>query len=71
MDGDRFPEAGKLAVRANANRGLKTAGRFLRLVEVGRTETVTLLFELPTDVKLDGLRVVVEGGAPVAVKVTN
>ena len=71
MDGDRFPEAGKLAVRTNANRGLKTAGRFLRLVEVGRTETVTLLFELPTDVKLDGLRVVVEGGAPVAVKVTN
>jgi hypothetical protein len=71
MDGEKYPKVGKLAVRTNANRGLKTAGRFLRLVEVGQAETVTLLFEVPTDVRLDGLRVVVEGGTPVTVKVKN
>jgi len=68
IDGDRIPSIGKSAVRMNANRKLKTAGRFLRLMEVGHAESVTLLFDLPESSQIDTLQLIIEGGTPVSVK---
>lgn len=69
---NRNPEmltaAGRLAVRTNANRFMKTDGSFACLMEVDQTVAVSLLYEIPQSVQLESLQVVVDGGAPVAMK---
>jgi hypothetical protein len=65
---DLLPVQGRLAVRTNAYRGLNTDGLFLGLMEIDQPATVSVLYEIPVSVKVEDLKVVVEGGKPVAVK---
>ena len=63
-----IPPAGRLAARTNANRDLKTDGLFVSLMEVNQTASLSVLYEVPKSVQVENLKVVVEGGTPVAVK---
>lgn len=64
---DALPAAGRLAIRTNACRQLKTAGSFAGLAEVGKSVTVSVLYEIPTSVDLEALQFIAEAGEAVAV----
>jgi hypothetical protein len=65
---EQLPAAGRLAARTNASRFLKTDGLFVSLMELNQPASLSVLYEIPRTIPMENLKVVVEGGMPVAVK---
>lgn len=63
-----LPAAGKLAVRTNSSKFLKTNGLFVSLMELNQPASFSILYAVPGSIPMEGLKVVVEGGTPVSLK---
>ena len=60
-----LPVAGRSAVRTN---GVNTDASFVGLMEIGQAVPISALYEIPTSVKAEELKIEFDGGKPVAVR---